>query len=212
MKKLTHKDIKITEFCLISSPDSPRQLYRLRDNTYVIALLDRPTETFSFVSEIFSDVLDDLGGGIEDVTLIEYKEPDRREESPIPGFEIRLHLKKGETISVNHRDEVRLIIPTSYKEDAKNEEVYSVIEIWEDLPPKHPFDSLQITEGLRKELSPHFEMFSPSEILSRLWLDYENSIRGCILEPQTGYLAEVRGEFGDFRAVRHNCGVVTFMQ
>ncbi|PXA05737.1 hypothetical protein DDZ13_02380 [Coraliomargarita sinensis] len=209
MKRLKNVDINEEEFELVSSLESPRQLYRLGGDQYALALLDRGNRLFKFQSKVVTAVLNDLGGGVEDVTLIEYAEPERVRDALQPGFEIRLHLSgEKEIVSINHNDEVRVMVATSYREYIENRKVTSVRDIW-NLPHVYPFDFLEISGGLRNQLEPHFNGIGVEAVLLRMWEDFlrvKKRSSGCTDERNAIY---VSGEFCDFVVFEHRCGKVT---
>jgi hypothetical protein len=209
MKRLEYTEIKEDEFELVSSSGSPRQLYRLNGDQYALALLDRGSKLFKFESEAMSAVLNDLGGGVEDVTLVEYAEPEKMGDALQPGFEIRLHLcGEKEIVSINHYDEVRVIIATSYREYIDATQITSVREVW-DLPDVYPFDFLQIFGGLRNQLEPHIVGVGAEAVLFRMWEDFLRVEKKLSVNPDTGCSIYVYGEFCEFVVIKNACGKMT---
>lgn len=207
MKKLTTKDTKIAEFTRLSSQLSPRQLFRTNQDQYVlVVLLDRDTATFAFHSEVFTALLNDLGGGITDVTLINMTDPERSEDGDDLGFEIRLHLKNGEIASINSQDQVHLMLPTNYGNEGDETPATSVYELW-NLPDIYPFSHLQISEGLIKLMRPLVDDTSPTKVLNQLWRDYQRISQNH--SAPINYCTTVVAEHFTFVVTEHTCGRVT---
>jgi len=209
MKRLEYTKINEDEFELVSSSGSPRQLYRLGGDQYALSLFDRGSRLFKFESEAVTAVLNDLGGGVEDVTLVEYAEPERVGNALQPGFEIRLHLDgEKEIVSINHHDEVRVMISTTYREYIDAKQITPVRDLW-DLPDVYPFDFLQITGGLRHQLNPQIDDVGVEAVLFRMWQDFLLVEKTLSASTDDGCALYVQGEFCDFVVFEHACGKVT---
>lgn len=200
MKKINEVEIDSNHFELVNDARCPRQLYRVNDrNQYALALLDGRDRIFKFESEVMTELLNDLGGGVRDVTLVEPKEPEFGTSSE-SGFEIRLYLEEDTAIGINQNDDVRFYMSAQYREHIENLSVVPVTELW-DLPPDYPFDFLEMSVGLKKLLAPHIRTADPSEVINRLWSDYLSLIRNQKIRPEAGQTTLVHGEFGDFLVI-----------
>jgi hypothetical protein len=209
MKRLKITEINEEEFELVSSSVSPRQLYRLGGDQYALALFDRGSRLFKFESEAVTAVLNDLGGGVDDVTLIEYTEPEKASDALQPGFEIRLHLGgEKEVVSINHHDEVRVVIATTYRQYIDALKVTPVRDLW-DLPDVYPFDFLEISGGLRKQIEPHIDDVGVEAVLFRMWEDFLRGGKKLPASNDDSCAVYVAGEFCEFVVFENECGRVT---
>lgn len=208
MKKLSHKDITVNQLERLSSSCGLRQLFRLADDQYVIAFLEVGTKTFAFESKIFSQLLNDLGGGIMDVTFIQAEEPERIEDSRLPGYEIRLHLHGGEIAVINSEDTVYLMLPTSYNKFDETP-VLPVAEVWQELPDVYPYSHLQISEDLADVAAHMMRGDSPADILNQLWSDYQSLTRDRCIKPRISCSTRVQSDHFSFCVTEHTCGRVT---
>lgn len=201
MKVLTKVLIEEESFERINDQNSPRQLYRLNQNhQYALALFDGRDRIFQIESEVLTEILNDLGGGVRDVTLVEFKEP---EFGTVPNrheFEIRLYLECDEVIAITQNDDVFYYSKADYKGYIADLSVVPAREIW-DLPDEHPFDFLEISQGLKKRLAPFIDKAGPAEVISRMWFDYEKLVLSKNGAVNDGYLTFVEGEFIDFSVV-----------
>ncbi|MDB2681012.1 hypothetical protein N9Z14_00285 [Opitutales bacterium] len=208
MKKLSPKDVIISEFSLMSSRSSPRQLFRLNTDKYVIVFLEHGTTTFHFEAPILSEVLEDLGGGIRDVTLIEPKNLEHSGYSHHPHFEIRLHLNRCEIVAINSQDKVHLILPAAYGYMTDETEVKPVCEVWA-LPDVYPFSHLQISGGLVKLIDPLVADETPETVLCELWTAYQAVTNDRSIKPPIPHFTLVSGPHFQFTVTEHPCGRVT---
>ena len=197
MKKLSKVKIDDNSFELINDHRCPRQLYRTNnEDHYALALLDRPNRIIQFESEVLTEVLNDLGGGVRDVTLVEFKEPEFGTATE-DGFEIRLYLVDDDVIVLNQNDDVRFYSSTNYKDYLADLVIEPVTELW-GLPTVHPFNLLEMSRGLKKLLDPYVTGSNPAEVISRMFSDYKSFVnsRGGKINEET--VTFVRGEFLNF--------------
>lgn len=199
MKKIKNIKINASAFELINDDlRSHRHLYRLNEeNQYSIVLLDRPNRVFSFESKVLAEVLNDLGGGVEDVTLVEFNEPERggMEEK---AFEIRLHLKGDVFVSINQNDEVRRCDLLGYSGILEDASAIPVSDLWNC---DRLFDFLWLTPELVEKLEPYILKSDAVEVLRRIWSDCQIVIHEYEIEP--GIPTPVGSEFNDLIMTRY---------
>jgi hypothetical protein len=201
MKVLFEVNVNQNDFDLINDQKSPRQLYRVNQNhQYVLALFDGRHRLFKFESEVLTEVLNDLGGGVRDVTLVEFKEQEFGTASEC-GFEIRLYLKNKDMVIITENDEVRYYLPARYKEYIASLSVLPVSDIW-DLPDEDPFNFLEVSQGLKKRIDPFIDNAGPAEVIRRMWFDYTTLVLSRSDDVEDGYVTYVQGEFIDFTVVQ----------
>jgi len=205
MKILSEVKVDQDDFELINDQSSPRQLYRVnQDHQYALALFDGRQRLFKFESEVLTGVLNDIGGGVRDVTLVEFKEPEFGTASEC-GFEIRLYLENNDMIIITENDEVRYYLPANYKEYIASLSLLPVSDIW-DLPDEEPFDFLEISQGLKERLAPFVDKAGPAAVIRRMWFDYTTLVLSRKDDVDDGYVTYVQGEFIDFTVVETSGG------
>ena len=200
MKKLTKVKIDGNSFELINDHRCPRQLYRVNNaDEYALALLDRPNRIFQFESEVLTEVLNDLGGGVRDVTLVEFKEPEFGTGTP-DGFEIRLYIEDDDVIGINQDGDVRFYHAANYKDYLADLMIEPVTELW-NLPTDYPFNILEISQGLKKRLDRYINASDPAEVITRMFSDYKSLVNSQNGKISKNNVTFVEGEFLNFTVV-----------
>jgi hypothetical protein len=200
MKKLNEVKVDSNSFELINDSRCPRQLYRVNEqDQYALCFLDESKRIFRFESSVFTELLGEIEGGVTDVTLVE-STVHKIGACPKDGFEIRLYLGDGTAIGIFQNDNVRFYLPTEYKQHIEDLSSVPVTELW-NLPPDYPFDFLEMSLGLKKQLEPYISKMSPSEVIYRLWRDYLNCLRDEKMQPEADQTTLVHGVFGDFLVI-----------
>lgn len=180
MKILQKNIIDPQEFDLINNRKSPRHLYRLNGNDqYAVVLLDRPNRVFSFESRIVTEVLNDLGGGVHDVTLVEFKEPERGDDR-VEAFEVRLYTESGIMISISHNDEVRSCDTADYLSYVEETFFLAVSQIW---PNQDLFDFLWVSPEVRERIEP-FMRSNTGGVFKSIWRDCQKAIHTSDTPPE----------------------------
>lgn len=166
-------------------------------NQYSVVLMDRPNRVFTFESAVLSAVINDLGRGVQDVTLVEFKNPERggvKENA----FEIRLYLKGNEFVSINQNDEVRRCDLLGYRDIREDASAMPVSDLWNC---DGLFDFLWVTPALVEKLEPYILKSDAVEVLRRIWSDCQIVIHDYDIEP--GIPTPVGSEFNDLMMTRY---------